>query len=68
MATFGRSTRQEAIWLRLNVIRNMYDQPGNLLEPETEMPDHDDVVALQAEFEALIVEYVAIHTANSTVG
>ena len=68
MTSFGRTTRQNAIWDRLNVIRAMYDQPGNLQEPEDGMPDDDDVVALQAEFVALVLEYAEIHTANSTFG
>lgn len=68
MASFGRTVRQNVIWTRLNTIRNMYDQPGNLQAPEDGMPDDDDVVALQAEYVALAAEYLAIHVANSTFG
>jgi hypothetical protein len=46
----------------------MYDQPGNLQAPEDGMPDDDDVIALQAEYVALVAEYLAIHVANSTFG
>ncbi len=68
MASFGRTARQNVIWTRLNAIRAMYDQPGNLQEPEDGMPDDDDVIALQAEYVALVAEYLAIHVANSTFG
>lgn len=68
MAEFGRTARQNVIWTRLNAIRNMYDQPGSLQAPEDGMPDDDDVIALQAEFVALLTEYAEIHTANSTFG
>lgn len=68
MALITRSVRQDAIWVRFNAIRNMYDQPSNLSDPTAGMPNDPDVVALQAEYDALVTEYAAIHTANGTRG
>lgn len=67
MATFGRTERQDAIWVRLESIRGLYDS-NQRDDPETAIPDHEDVIALQAEFVGLKVEYAAIHVANATFG
>ena len=67
MASFGRSERQDAIWVRLESIRGLYDS-NQRDDPETAIPAHADVVALQAEYIALIAEYLAIHVANVTFG
>ena len=65
---FDRTSRQDEIWERLNIIREMYDQPSCLLAPAEGMPDHADVVALALEFSALFEEYRDIHIANGTMG
>ena len=65
-ATFGRSARQSEIWRRIGAIRSMYESEGWQVEPEVGMPDHPDVVALQAEYVAILAEYAAIHLANNT--
>ena len=65
MTDFGRSDRQNAIWSRLGEIRVIVD--SGLLGPDAGEYDGDDG-ELQTEWEALVVEYVAIHTANETRG
>jgi len=68
MASFGRTARQDVIWGLLNAIRDTVD--AGLLGPDDGEydgidPDPDD---LQAEWDALIDEYAAIHAANETFG
>ena len=66
MTDFNRSTRQDEIWTELNEIRDTVD--CGLLDPTDGEYTGDDLVALQAAWDALVLEYVAIHTANSTKG
>ena len=66
MADFDRTTRQDEIWTELNEIRETVD--AGLLDPTDGEYAGDDLVALQASWDALVLEYVAIHTANSTIG
>ena len=66
MASFGRSDRQDAIWSLLNAIRGTVD--AGLLGPDDGDYEGDDVVALTAAWDAYVVEYAAIHTANETFG
>ena len=68
--TGGRSVRQDEIWNRLTDIRAMYDPGvGCLLDPEDDgCYQGDDLVAIQTEYTALCLEYVAIHLANGTRG
>jgi len=71
MATFGRTAAQDVIWDRLNTIRNMYTQPGALLEPDEGLSDgmdQDDIDDLQDEWDDLLVDYADIHEANGTFG
>ena len=65
MATFGRTTRQNTIWDELNDIRVTVD--SGLLGPDDGGYTEDDG-ELQVEWEALVAEYAAIHTANKTKG
>ena len=65
MTYFGRTTRQNAIWDRMVEIRAIVDK--GLYSPEDGDYTGDDG-ELQTEWEALVVEYVAIHTANETRG
>ena len=66
MASFGRTAAQDVIWVSLNDIRATVDK--GLLSPDDGDYEGDDLVALQAEWDALVAEYVAIHTANETKG
>ena len=66
MTDFGRSSRQDIIWTELNDIRDTVD--AGLLDPTDGEYTGDDLVALQAAWDALVVEYVAIHVTNSTKG
>ena len=66
MTDFGRSARQDVIWTELNEIRDTVD--AGLLDPTDGEYTGDDLVALQAAWDALVVEYVAIHTTNGTIG
>ena len=66
MATIGRSTRQNAIWDRFEEIRAIVLY--GLLGPDDGGYEGDDADALQTEWDALEVEYAAIHTANGTKG
>ena len=66
MTDFGRSTRQDVIWTEFNEIRDTVD--AGLLDPTDGEYAGDDLVALQAAWDALVVEYVAIHVTNSTKG
>ena len=66
MTDFNRSTRQDEIWTELNEIRDTVD--CGLLDPTAGEYTGDDLVTLQATWDALVLEYVAIHTANSTKG
>ena len=66
MTEFDRTTRQDEIWSELNEIRDTVD--SGLLDPTDGEYAGDDLVALQAAWDALVLEYVAIHTANSTKG
>lgn len=71
MATFGRTARQEAIWVRLNVIRELYSPGDGLRDPDNStLEDYtaEEIAVLQVEWDALIAEYAAIHTANDTLG
>lgn len=65
MTTFSRTDRQNAIWDRMVAIRAIVDK--GLYGPDDGDYDGDDG-ELQAEWEALVVEYVAIHTENETRG
>ena len=66
MTDFNRSTRQDEIWTELNEIRDTTG--GALLDPTDNGYEGDDLEALQAAWDALVLEYVAIHTANNTIG
>ena len=66
MTDFSRSTRQEVIWDRLDAIRKTTSD-GSLQSPDDAGYTGDDG-ELQTEWEALIVEYDAIHAANETKG
>ena len=66
MTSFGRTDRQNEIWDRLGEIRDIVDY--GLLGPEDGGYEGDDLETLQAEWDALVLEYVAIHTANDTKG
>ena len=66
MASFGRTARQDVLWGEFNAIRDTVD--AGLLGPEDAEYDGADVVALTAAWDALVVEYAAIHTANETFG
>ena len=66
MTEFDRTTRQDEIWSELNEIRDTVG--SGLLDPTDGEYAGDDLVALQASWDALVLEYVAIHTANSTIG
>ena len=66
MADFDRSTRQEVIWDRLDAIRKTTSD-GSLQSPDDAGYTGDDG-ELQTEWEALIVEYDAIHAENETKG
>ena len=66
MTEFDRTTRQDEIWSELNEIRDTVD--SGLLSPDEAEYAGDDAIALQASWDALVLEYVAIHTANSTKG
>jgi len=67
MATFGRSDRQEVIWGEFNAIRGIVDK--GLLSPEDGLEEGDPLIALyQPTWDALVVEYAAIHTTNGTMG
>ena len=66
MSIIDRTTRQDEIWDELQEIRNTVDE--GLLSPDQAEYDGDDAIALQAAWDALVLEYVAIHTANSTKG
>jgi len=66
MGSFGRTERQDVIWGELNAIRDTVD--AGLLGPDDGDYDGDDLVALEAEWQALIAEYLAIHVANDTFG
>ena len=65
MADFARTTRQNAIWDRMGAIRIIVG--AGLRSPDDEGYTGDDG-ELQAEWEALVLEYAAIHTANETKG
>ena len=69
MASFGRTDRQEEIWEELNAIR------ATTLMGLLPTADWDEYAgtAVQkaidiAAYDALVDEYVAIHTANDTRG
>jgi len=63
MTSFGRTTRQNAIWDELQEIRDVGG--GQLLGPE----DGDyETNGLQEDYEALVTEYEAIHAENETKG
>ena len=66
MTEFDRTARQDVIWTELNDIRDIVD--SGLLDPTDGEYTGDDLVALQASWDTLVLEYVAIHTANSTKG
>ena len=66
MTDFGRSTRQNVIWDELQDIRDTVEY--GLLGPEDGGYTGDDLVALEAAWDALVAEYEAIHTANETRG
>jgi len=66
MTDFNRSARQDVIWTELNEIRDTVD--AGLLDPTDGEYAGDDLVALQAAWDALVAEYVAIHVENSTKG
>jgi len=66
MTDFNRSARQDEIWTELNEIRDTVD--AGLLDPTDGEYTGDDLVALQAAWDALVAEYVAIHVENSTKG
>ena len=67
MASFGRSDRQEVIWGELNAIRGEVDK--GLLSPEDGLEALDPLIALyHPTWDALVIEYAAIHTANETFG
>ena len=66
MTEFDRTTRQDEIWTELNEIRDTVGE--GLLDPTLSEYAGDDLEALQAAWDALVLEYVAIHTANSTKG
>ena len=66
MSDFDRTTRQNAIWDEMQEIRNTVD--SGLLGPVDGGYTGDDLIALEASWQALVAEYVAIHTANNTKG
>ena len=66
MADFDRTARQDVIWTELNEIRNTVDH--GLLDPTDGEYTGDDLIALQAAWDALVLEYVTIHTTNGTIG
>lgn len=67
MASFGRSTRQDVLWGEFNAIRAIIDM--GLLSPEDGLEAGDPLIALhQPDWDAFVVEYAAIHTANETFG
>ena len=65
MASFGRTVRQNIIWVRLNAIRAIVDE--GLYGPDDGGYTGDDG-ELETEHAALLVEYAGIHTANGTKG
>ena len=64
MASFGRTARQDVIWVLFNDIRVIVDE--GLLDPDE--GEYEDDGSLQAEWDALETEYDAIHAANDTKG
>jgi len=66
MTEFDRTARQDVIWTELNEIRETVD--SGLLDPTEGEYTGDDLVALQAAWDALEDEYNAIHTDNDTEG
>jgi len=66
MTDFDRTTRQDEIWTELNEIRDTVD--AGLLDPTDGEYAGDDLEALQASWDALVAEYVAIHLANDSKG
>lgn len=67
MAEFGRTDRQDVIWGELNLIRAAIDK--GLLSPEQGLEEGDPLIVLhQADWDAFVLEYAAIHTANETFG
>ena len=67
MPTFGRTARQDILWGLFNAIRAIIDK--GLLSPEDGLEEGDPLIALhQPTWDALEVEYAAIHTANETFG
>ncbi len=65
MASFGRSVRQEVIWVRLNSIRATVG--AGLYGPD-DGGYTGDGGELETEHAALLVEYASIHTVNGTKG
>jgi len=66
MADFARTDRQVVIWDRMQEIRYIVGD-GALYGPDDAGYTGDDG-ELQTEWEALIVEYDAIHAENETKG
>ena len=65
MTSFARTTRQNEIWDRMGEIRIIVG--AGLRSPDDEGYDGDDG-ELQTEWEALVLEYAAIHAENETKG
>lgn len=63
MASFGRTERQNQIWIRLNAIREIGDK--GLLDPTYGEYGDDE---LGEEWVELVAEYAEIHTENNTFG
>ena len=72
MATFGRTAAQDVIWERLNAIKNLYAQPGNLQEPDDGLVGagytQDEIDDLQDEWDDIVETYADAHEANDTFG
>ena len=67
MASFGRTARQDVLWVLFNDIRDIIDE-GLRAPEDAENYEGGDEVALQVLWDAYDVEYTAIHTANGTKG
>ncbi len=67
MTSFGRTARQDVIWVDLNGILDTVGE-GALYPPEDSGYTGDDAAALQVEWDSLVDEYETIHTDNETKG
>ena len=67
MADFGRTARQDVIWVELNGILDTVGE-GALYPPDDSGYTGDDAAALQVAWDAYVAESEAIHTADETKG